>query len=772
MISKLKFLPRVVPLVVMAMLVLAGCAAERLTIEGRALFGDGRYEEGLDKMREAVKTDPRDFRHKTGLAERSERALFEVLTAADVDLLAGREVEAEKGYQRALAMYPSNARARTGLEAVATFRRHRDDVRKAIAADAAGKVETALDLLYKVLAENPGMESAREARRDIQQRRFRQIIAAPLLKSRFTQPISLEFRDAALRQVFDALAKASGLNFIFDKDVRPDIRVSISVKDVLIENAVDLLLDPNQLAGKVLNENTLLIFPGTPAKIREYQDLVIRSFYLENADVKQTQNLIKTMLKTKDTFIDEKLNLLVIRDTPDVIRLAENLIAVQDQAEPEVVLEVEVMEILRSRLTQLGVQFPNQWQINSSGVFGPPLSGPSTLNLQSEKGDSNLLSNPRIRVRNREKARILIGNRIPVISSVVTPNVSSPVITDTIQYLDVGLKLEVEPNIHMDGSVMIKMSLEVSTLGDQVTSKNGTIAFRVGTRNAATVLQLRDGETQTLMGLIQDDEIERASRIPGLGDIPMLGRLFSNTRTDGQKTEIVLSITPRVVRNIARPALNVAALWSGTEASFRSAKPQLNLPEAPPKPAAQTPVANVSRGAPAAPVPSAAPSAASAAALAAAVAPPAATAGGEAFELTWKGPSQVKPGEEFLVLVEGASGVPLSSAELQLLFDPSMVTVVRVAEGDWLRGAGAQTVFEDRSSLASGRVNAGIRRSAPTGATGGGTLLAVTLRAAAKEGFTQVFVTSAVPGRTGGGSLPVRGSGPLQIRITGAAGAK
>lgn len=125
-----------------------------------------------------------------------------------------------------------------------------------------------------------------------------------------------------------------------------------------------------------------------------------------------------------------------------------------------------------------------------------------------------------------------------------------------------------------------------------------------------------------------------------------------------------------------------------------------------------------------------------------------------------------------MVLVEGASGVPLSSADLQLLFDASMLTVVKVAEGDWLRDAGAQTVFENRSNFQTGRVNAGIRRSAATGVTGNGTLLAVTLRAAAKEGFTQVFVTSAVPGRTGGGSLPVRGSGPLQIRIAGAAGAK
>ena len=749
------FQRRAVALAVSLVLALAGCTGERLAREGRALIEEGRVEEGLEKLREASRVDPRDYSHRTALTERRERALFEMLTAADADLAAGREVEAEKGYQRVLALNPGNPRATAGLDSVARSRRHNEDIQRAIAADAKGQVETALDLLQKVLSENPEQREAREARRDIQSRRFRQIISAPLLKSRYTRPISLEFRDAALRQVFDALSKGSGLNFIFDKDVRPDVRVSISVKDVLIENAIDLLLEPNQLAGKVLNENTLLIFPGTAAKIREYQDLVIRSFYLENADVKQTQNLIKTMLKTKDTFIDEKLNLLVIRDTPDVIRLAENLISVQDHAEPEVVLEIEVMEILRTRLSQIGITFPNQWQLNSRGVTGPPI--PGTLDLRSERGDSNLLSNPRIRVRNREKARILIGNRIPVISSVVTPNVSAPVITDNIQYLDVGLKLEVEPNIHMDGSVMIKMSLEVSTLGDQVTSKNGTVAFRVGTRNAATVLQLKDGETQTLMGLIQDDEIDRASRIPGLGEIPVLGRLFSNNRTDGQKTEIVLTITPRIVRNIPRPTLNTAALWSGTETNFRTARPLLNLPEPEARPAT-VPAAGVAANA------VAARSVAPAATTTTAPAAPAA----DAFELSWKGPSQVKPLEEFTVLVEGSSGVPLSAAELQLLFDPSMLTVVKVAEGNWFKSGDAQTVFDDRSNLPAGRIIAATRRSSPNGATGSGSLLALTLRAVGKEGQTQLFVTSAVPGRMGGGTLPVRGSGPLQIRVSGA----
>jgi len=772
---------------------LAACGSDPVITESKQLIKDGKVEEGLGRLQEGARSDSRDFSYRTSYAAQRERSIFDLLSAADTDLAAGHDQEADATYRRVLALDPSNPRAQAGLDGVLRVRRQKADVQRAVAADAKGNVEFALDLLNKVLVENPEYREARDIRRDIQARRFKQVIAAPQLRSRYTLPISLEFRDAGLRQVFDALSKGSGINFIFDKEVRPDIRVSISVKDVLMENVISMLLDPNQLAGKVLNENTLLIYPATAAKVRDYQDLVIRSFYLENADVKQTQSLIKTMLKTKDTFIDEKLNLLVIRDTPEVIKLAESLISVQDHAEAEVVLEIEVMEILRSRLLQLGLQFPDQFQFDDHGIIGGPYSG--TINLKNQVGATNLLSNPRIRVRNREKAKVLIGNRIPVISSVVTPNTTSPVITDTIQYLDVGLKLEIEPNIHMDGGVTIKVNLEVSTLGDQVTSRNGTVAFRVGTRNANTVLQLKDGETQTLMGLIQDDDIEKASRLPGLGDIPILGRLFSNTGKDSQKTEIVLSITPKIVRNVPRPSLDVAALWSGTEGIFRTATPLLNVVDAnrAGAPAAAAPAAsrNTSAAAPAAPgntsssvvaaataAPAntaAAPASPAPAAQAVALAAPApvlssAAAAVDALELSWRGPTQVKPGDEFTLILDGSSNTALSGADLQLLFDPAVLTVVGVNEGDWFNGDGSQTAFNRRVDPSSGRVYVTLRRAAAGGVQGSGALLAVTLRAAA-AGTAQVQLTTAVPTVTGGGQLSVRGGASMQVQVAAAGAA-
>ena len=166
----------------------------------------------------------------------------------------------------------------------------------------------------------------------------------------------------------------------------------------------------------------------------------------------------------------------------------------------------------------------------------------------------------------------MIGDRVPVITNSVTPvSTGTPVVTGTVQYLDVGLKLEVEPDIHMDGEVAIKTFLEVSTIANQVTNaQSGSVAYQIGTRNATTVLRLKDGETQVLGGLISDNDSKTAAKVPGLGDFPILGRLFSSHNDNSSKTEIILSITPHIIRNNHRPDAELAQFWSGTDATLRS----------------------------------------------------------------------------------------------------------------------------------------------------------------------------------------------------------
>jgi len=427
------------------------------------------------------------------------------------------------------------------------------------------------------------------------------------LAAALSKPITLDFREVQIKQVFDVIARTSGVNFVFDKDVRSDARVTIFVRNASVEEVIGLVLTTNQLERKLLNENTLMIYPNTPAKARDYKELVTRSFFLANADVKQAQAMVRTIVKTRDIFIDEKLNLMIIKDTAEAVRLAERLLSSLDMAEPEVMLDVEVLEVTRSRLQELGLRFPDQIGYgrlqpdvattivnngvtqsntalggrlaegyvdlrNRSGLTSFVANPAITLNLRSEAGDGNTLANPRIRVKNREKAKIHIGDKLPVFTTTSTANVG---VSSSVSYLDVGLKLDVEPNVYLDDEVGIKVQLEVSSVIREVTGPSNSLAYQIGTRSAGTVLRLRDGETQVLAGLINDEERSSANRLPGLGDIPAIGRLFSSTRDNNSKTEIVLLITPRIVRNVARPDSNAFNEPAGSEASVGAPPLQL-----------------------------------------------------------------------------------------------------------------------------------------------------------------------------------------------------
>ena len=418
------------------------------------------------------------------------------------------------------------------------------------------------------------MHSLFYIQRQIRQRHHRRI-------DRFHTIISLEFQDASLKSVFDVISRVSGLNFIFDKDIKTELKVTIFVKNTTIEDAVKLMLATNQLGQEVLNENTVLIYPNTPAKIRDYQKQVVKSFYLANADVKKTLEMVKTILKTKDVFIDEKMNLLVMRDTSEVIRLAEKLIATADLPEPEVELEVEILEINTNQQTNLGLQFPQklsaslgnagsftqtQWENRNSDFVSLKITDPAfALNLQALDTNTTLLANPRIRVKDRVKAKIHIGQRLPVLTTVSTAGVGS---AESVSYIEVGLKLDVEPSIRLDDEVDMKVSLEVSSVNQTITLPSGSQVYQLGTRNADTALRLKDGETQVLAGLIQNNESSSINKLPGLGDVPLFGRLFSNDNDSKTKTELVLLITPHIVRNVIRPDEIYSEFPSGTESAI------------------------------------------------------------------------------------------------------------------------------------------------------------------------------------------------------------
>ena len=577
-------------LVIAALLV--GCAADRLHREGLAAVEQGDYEAGVAKLSQAVQRDPHNMGYRLDLAARREAAIDKLIATADTARDALQLDTAVASYRRVLSIDPNNERATRSLEGIAGDKRHGAAAMEARKDLERHDLDAAEAKVRSILNEDPGYEPAKQLAAEINLARGPMTVA-PHLHTRDNRKVTLQLRDAPTKMVFEVLQRETGINFILDKDIKSDGKTTIFVQDVPVEQAIDLVLEQNQLARQILADNMVMIYPNTATKQKDYEQQIVRTFYLTNAAPKDVEGMLKAVLGAKTLFVDERANVIVMRDTPDAVRMAEKLVTSVDVAEPEVMLELEVLEISRSRIQDLGIQYPGSATLTpnpvgtaASGVTGLALSdlahqnshtiGVSslavTLNAMKQAGEVNTLASPRIRARNKEKAKILIGSREPVITNSVTPTAAgTPVVTGSVQYLDVGLTLEVQPTVYLDSDVAVKLSLEVSSILKQVTTASGTIAYEIGTRNANTLLRLRDGETQILAGLIQDSDTRTANSIPLLGDIPILSHLFGTNHRDREKDEIVLSVTPRIIRAQTRPSNDSIEFWYGSESRQRMA---------------------------------------------------------------------------------------------------------------------------------------------------------------------------------------------------------
>ena len=581
-------LTRLAPLA-LAVLLLGGCAAHIEHAKALEQLAAGQQLEAVEGLRRASAMEPANHRYRMDYLSQRNGAVQRLVAAGDDDRIAGLAESAAQRYREAQRLEPGNDRARAGLLALDTARRTAAQLLTVERLVQANQVDAALEQLHQLLRDSPQHPRALALRRQLEDRaeadrttREEQLAA----RAAFRRPVTLQFRDAALRMVLEALAKAGNVNLILDRDVKGDQRTTVFVKDASIEDTLDVILLQNQLEKRVLNSNSLLIYPATPAKQKELAELRIRTFQLSNVDVGFMANIIKTMLKTRDIVTDAKSNTLVMRDTAEAIALAERLVAANDLPDAEVMLEVEVLEISATRASEIGLKLPSSFSLSTplpatgdltlgalrgltrDALVATPLS--ASLNLMLQDVDTNILASPRIRSRNKEKARIIVGDKLPVITNIISPQQAgqNSVLTGSIQYVDVGIKLEVEPQVYADGDIGIKLNLEISNVGDTIVTQSGR-AYQIGTRSAQTTLRLHDGETQILAGLISDDDRKSAAKVPGVGQLPVVGRLFSNHTDDTKKREIVLSITPRIIRPQAQPDLRMADAWSGTDGSLR-----------------------------------------------------------------------------------------------------------------------------------------------------------------------------------------------------------
>jgi general secretion pathway protein D len=715
-------------------LLLAGCADTAIRAAARSDFQEGRYEKSVHRLEQGLKDHPDSGLLRGGLLETKADALARLWADAAAARTAGKTDEAREALRRALALEPANTRTRALLADLEVDQQQRSALAEAKALVAAQQPRAALRRLEEALKDNPRQSQLQELRRELDMKLHQAQSANARMGLAESRPISLDFRDASLRTVLDVVSRNSGISFILDKDIRPDIRVTVYLRSARVEDAIDLITSTYQLSRKLVDAKTLLIYPNTPEKQREHQEQVVKVFYLANAEAKNAAAFLKAMAKVRDPYVDERSNMLAIRESAETVQMAERMIAMFDTAEPEVLLDVQVIEIRTNRLTELGVKLPGTLGLTVLPPAGQggltlanvdPLSrdriglsiGGVTVNLRRETGDYNLLANPSIRARSKEKAKVMIGDKLPVVTT--TTGVGG-FVSDSVSYLDVGLKLEVEPTVYVDDEVAIRVGLEVSSLASQIKTASGGLAYQIGTRNASTLLRLRDGETQLLAGLINKEDRSDASRVPGLGDLPLAGRLFSSTLDNTQQTELVLSITPHVLRNLQRPTAAESELWVGTDAAPR-VRPVGGI-------------ATLEATAEAGRAPGAQP----------ALAEPRGASSSPTATLRWQGPASVKQGEEFGLQLHLQGGQAMRGASLQLGLDTEHLQFVAVEEGGYFRQGDADTSFT-RSVEGDGRlVRVGVLRNQATAASGEGSVLTLKLKAL-KAGKAQVALSAIDP---------------------------
>lgn len=747
---------------------LAGCAGQAAFREGQALIEAGRIEEGLGRLRTATQEEPTNPRFRMTYLEARDRAVTDWIERGDESRRTGKNAEAETFYRRTLRLDPNNTRAKERLAEMARDARHQGLMAEAEVAWARGDSDKAIAHLRTIVTENPQHAEAMKLLLAIQEKMTPPPVE-PKLSSALRKPITIEFRDVPLKQVFEIISRTSGLNFIFDKDVRTDQKTTIFIRDSTVQDAINLLLVTQQLEQRVLDKNSIVIYPNTSTKAKDYQLMSVRSFFLTNADAKAVANTIKTILKTKDLVVDERQNMLTMRDTPEAIRLAEKLLYLHDLPEPEVMLEVEVLEIQRARLLQLGIQWPDQLTLAplagadgnltladlkhlSTDQVGATVT-PLTINAKKQDGDANLLANPRIRARNRESAKILIGNRLP---NITTTSTATGFVSESVQYVDVGLKLEVQPTIYLDREIAIKLSLEVSSIVNQVQTKSGTLAYQIGTRTASTVLRLKDGENQVLAGLINDEDRSTANKIPGFGDIPVLGRLFGSQRDDNQKTEIVLSITPRLIRSTQRPTLAESEFEAGTDNSLKSRMPEYVAPLLR-SPAASSLLKPGERaGATGSDGRGETNKDESDSSSSASPGP---------TSFYWQGPKQVQVGEAFTVALAIQPGEPITSIPYSIGYEPKVLEPISVSAGDFLKQGGAATNFSYRINRDAGNIVVTETRTGADGAASPGTLATIMFRSVGTSTGTNIPLLAVSPIGLHGNSVSASIPPPQSVSI-------
>lgn len=553
-----------IPLLLLA--AVAGCSSHTSYRRAEVAAQLGNWDEAVLQYMQALEHDPGNITYRAALMRAKIRASQEHFKKAKEYREAGVLERALVELQQAVQLDTTNQYAAAELE----------NVRQAIAVQRR-EPATLQELKEKSRGTRP---------------------QPPVLNPRSKEPISLNFpQPVSLFEIYQALGKAFGINILFDPNLK-DQEVAIDLVDVDAQAALETLMRAANHFYKVLDEHSIIIAADTPQNRRTYEDLVIQTFFLSNSEVKDIMTILRSLVDSRKIATNEQLNAIILRDTADKVKVAERIIESNDKSKAEVVVDIELLQINTSKLRDLGVSLSNYRVTQSLDLGGATvplrISDLEFLNQSNwilaipnfiysfikQNGDAQLLAKPQLRITDGEKASLTIGDRVPI--PLTTFNTSNTVGGNIVpitsfQYQDVGIRIDIEPRVHHNREVTLKLKVEVSNLGEFVEGSGGQRQPIIGTRMVDSVIRLQDGETNFLAGLIRQDETRTDSGLPGLSEIPILGRLFSSRVDRNARTDVILTLTPHIIRNAEITADDLLPIWVGTEAniSFRGGSPRV-----------------------------------------------------------------------------------------------------------------------------------------------------------------------------------------------------
>jgi general secretion pathway protein D len=556
---------------------LTACAASGAFRNGERAERRRDYDQAVVEYSRAVHEHPDKLHYKKSL----ERAR---LRASEVHADVGRRLTGRGLYKEALDEF------RLALDLNPSSPMLQDEVRQVEALRQAGTPATSIDTIK---------DRARE-----------RSLAGLVLGPEARQPLGLSFRNASLREAYLTLGKTAGVNFVFDPQFQ-DQTITVDLKDVGFEEALSALASVGKTFHRVVDSHVLTVVTDTPTKRREYEQQIVKTFFLSNADLKETVDLIRVVLGARRVAPLPGANAFTINDAPDKVAAAERIVGVLDKNRAEVVVEVEILEVNRGRLKDYGIEITSR-VAGTDGVAGAIFPNPTSLPTLDENPykksnlvltslpgviyrllqadtSTRILANPQLRASEGQTAQARFGDQVPVpvttFSPIATGGVSQQPIT-SFDYKNVGVNIDITPRVHHDGEVSLNLKIDISSQGPA--GFQGLPTFN--SRTVTSVIRLRDGETSMLAGLISDQERTSLTGLPGLASVPILGRIFSRNKAEVTETDIVMTLTPHVVR---RPALTEEDLRSfqlgGESSPVLFEAPTVPPFQTPPKPSPEPP---------------------------------------------------------------------------------------------------------------------------------------------------------------------------------------